>query len=236
MRVLAIVLGMAFLAHGAALGASTTPSEHDTAQPQSSNAAPEPKRDDRGTDNAPLIVKNYPQQSPEDVKRADDDRRARVEADRWAIIIGEATIAIGLLTCLILVVQALVFGIQAKRLRESVKEMQSATEATMKVAGSLKSSHRAWLIMEEAKIRGLDADGSDARENVDAVFRIENRGSPALVTDKGTSLLRSAGRNRIAGRWFPITGSLPVANECQLATGNFETKAHRYLRSSWMTT
>lgn len=74
--------------------------------------------DSRGTPQSPLIVSaTPPAKSAADQSNESADRRARTSAD-------ERSLEIAIATTLILLLQLFVFGIQAKRLRETVTTME----------------------------------------------------------------------------------------------------------------
>jgi len=97
--------------------------------------------DERGTIHeplvvSPLVVKTYTQKSDGEIAAEDQERRERSNTDWWTIRIGIATI-------FILLVQTIVFGVQAIRLKQTVKTMnQIANEQRQDVAASLAISDR----------------------------------------------------------------------------------------------
>lgn len=100
---------------------------------QSQHAASEaPQTQDmrRGTDESPLVVKNYPPETAQSAADVQEDRREKADTDAWTIRIGIVSIIIGALTILILVVQACVFVWQGKQLRKTVDAMQTEYAAT----------------------------------------------------------------------------------------------------------
>lgn len=62
--------------------------------------------EERGTDERPLIVKNYPQTTATASAEAEEDRTERANTDWWVVVIGKASIGVGILTAIILVIQA----------------------------------------------------------------------------------------------------------------------------------
>jgi len=101
--------------------------------------------DDRGTKVSPLIVDTYSQKSQWDAEQERKNGIESANAHAWDVGIGVATVLIGLFTCVILIVQARVFFVQAGRLKETVEEMKTATEATRTVANTLAGNARVQL-------------------------------------------------------------------------------------------
>jgi hypothetical protein len=82
----------------------------------------------RGTSQQPLLVNaTLPPKSAEEKAAEAQERAERLSTDTW-------TRGIGIATILVLIAQAIAFIVQAHRLRQSVIEMQRATQATQQVA------------------------------------------------------------------------------------------------------
>lgn len=76
--------------------------------------------DQRGTDKQPISVKIITtQKSQEESEKEEKERERKVTVDK-------VTIGIGVVQCLLFFMQLVVFGLQAKRLQETVSEMQEA--------------------------------------------------------------------------------------------------------------
>jgi len=118
---------------------------------QAEHSAPvnqQPQADKRGTDEMPLVVKSYPQETAQSAADAQEDRREKADTDAWTVRIGKMSIAIGALTILILIVQAIVFWLQARRLRDTVDEMKRHASHEL----------RAYLAIEDVKyVRGKNS-------------------------------------------------------------------------------
>jgi len=96
----------------------------------------------------PLVVKSYPQETAQSAADAQEDRREKADTDAWTVRIGKMSIAIGALTILILIVQAIVFWLQARRLRDTVDEMKRHASHEL----------RAYLAIEDVKyVRGKNS-------------------------------------------------------------------------------
>jgi hypothetical protein len=110
--------------------------------------------DTRGTDQNPLTVRvtQLPPKSPSDLRGADQDSALRQANDRRMYWLGIWTTAIAGITAVILAFQLSVFGLQARRLRESVDESRRIA------AASEASAHRQAELtkaIERRKIRPL---------------------------------------------------------------------------------
>ncbi len=92
------------------------------------------KPDTRGTEQSPLVIKVNP--SPINDEKAAEEKKERQEksdSDWWLVKLTGTLAAIGLL-------QLFVFGLQARRLRQTIEEMKVATAATQKAANAAKDS------------------------------------------------------------------------------------------------
>lgn len=99
---------------------------------QPATARQNANEDKRGTEQSPLVVgplvvKTIAEKSKDEASNEEKDRAEHADNDRWTIRIGWATFAI-------LTIQAIVFAWQARRLRQSVMEMRTATIATQLAA------------------------------------------------------------------------------------------------------
>jgi hypothetical protein len=86
------------------------------------------KQDERGTDQAPLIIKKSAEDNAQAAHEREEDGREKAKADLWAVAIGIVTIVIGFFTVIILAVQAFYFGRQAERLKETIGAMKDIAE------------------------------------------------------------------------------------------------------------
>jgi len=132
--------------------------------------------DERGTDKAPLAVHitEMPQRPPDDIERERAEVREKTSTDHW-------TIGLTLATAVILAFQLVVFGVQARRLNESIKEAKRATEATQTAA---KAAEQTVTTMNLTARRDLRAYVFVLKGSVD---RLDENGNPrATVTIKNS--------------------------------------------------
>jgi len=136
-----LILVAVIVADGAIAQSPKEPLIH----PNQSKEAPEP--DKRGTEQAPFIVKTIPTPKTEAETAAEaQDKQEKAANDRQLVYWTRALVGVGVVQFLVLVVQAFVFGFQARRLRQTVEEMKIATKATEKSADAAKNSADASLI------------------------------------------------------------------------------------------
>jgi hypothetical protein len=96
--------------------------------PHTNHAQQEPESDERGTEQAPLIIKVLPPLNEGEKAAAEkQERQDKSESDWWLIKLTGVLAFIGVL-------QLVVFALQAFRLNQSVREMKIATKATEKAA------------------------------------------------------------------------------------------------------
>jgi hypothetical protein len=157
--------------------------------------------DERGSEQAPFVVKLYEAQENNKVaNREEADRRERTNADWWVIFIGKVT-------ALILIVQAGVFIFQGYQLRETVKEMKTATKATLKVAeeaaaigdaakAAFLAAHRPRLIVRQVSISELVID-PELTSSIGAIsYTIANTGNLPTTIVECRIQIRHGGDNR----------------------------------------
>jgi hypothetical protein len=125
--------------------AAEQPPQNETGTPQQP-----PTAEQSGTENNPAIVRALPSEKTAEERaqqKADHDEKA---ADDWRMfILTGALVGVGILQFLALIGQAIVFGIQAKRLRESVgltRDIANRQEADMRA--SITEAGRAAVAME----------------------------------------------------------------------------------------
>lgn len=95
------------------------------------------KPDERGTEQAPFVIKAIPTPKTEAEAAAEaQDKQEKTANDRQLVYWTRALLGVGIVQFLVLVVQAIVFGRQARRLRQTVDEMKIATKATEKAANA----------------------------------------------------------------------------------------------------
>ena len=108
------------------------------------------KADKQGTEQSPIVVKVIPP-TIDDKKSAEEEKKQEEKSasDWWLVKLTAVLAVIGLL-------QLFVFGMQARRLRQTIEEMRVATKATEKAANAAEwsaklardefdASHRAWV-------------------------------------------------------------------------------------------
>ena len=119
-------------------------------------------------------------------KEDTEDRNEHANVDWW-------TIRIGVLTFLILCVQAGVFWKQAARLRESVEEMKTATKATESVTATLVTNNRPWLSFQP-KLGAFNVEGDSFGLHIDLI--VKNVGnSPAKQVVELSEIITNDGFN-----------------------------------------
>lgn len=98
-------------------------------QQQLNHSHSEDKSDMRGTDKSPLVIKVIPDQKTEyDGPSEERRRQEQTETIFW----NRAQIGVGVIQFFVLVVQAFVFGTQARRLRETVEQMKTSEERQLR--------------------------------------------------------------------------------------------------------
>lgn len=137
-----------------------------------------PAQDQRGTETQPLAVKIIPTAEPaSQAKRDQEDRAGKANADWWAKAFGIGAILIGIVQAVIFGLQLCVFGLQAKRLKETVKKMDDTAIIQL----------RAYLSGRARAIEGFRAGGKPA-----ITVYLENCGqTPAFkVAHYGTLMIQ----------------------------------------------
>ncbi len=148
------------------------------------------KPEERGTEQAPLVIKVLPPLNEHEKSATEkQERQDKSESDWWLVKLTGVLAAIG-------VMQLIVFGFQARRLRQTVEEMKIATKATEKAAKAAEQSaeiawhdfiatHRPKIIVRRFSINEVGDDG----ESVDWGYEMVNTGeSLATVVRSSTKL------------------------------------------------
>ncbi|MGH9444175.1 MAG: hypothetical protein ACRD3O_00290 [Terriglobia bacterium] len=128
----------------------------------------------RGTEKSPLTIRvtQMPVKTADEIKQGNTEWHERVSTDSW-------TIRLTLMTAVILGFQLWVFGIQAHRLNQSIKEAQRATEATLTAA---RAAEHTVITMNLTARRDLRAYVAVSKSSVD---HLDETGRPrANVTIK----------------------------------------------------
>jgi hypothetical protein len=118
---------------GVAKSLPSTPEQKTTTTPRQTG------EDQRGTDESPVTVKVLP--TPKNHEEADTNRNERAkkqEADLWLVRLTGILALVGTL-------QLIVFGIQARRLRQTIETMKDTAETQL----------RAYITVTVAEIRGF---------------------------------------------------------------------------------
>jgi hypothetical protein len=80
-----------------------------------------PNYRERGTETHPFAVKIVPTPKPAaDTQQEQEDRAEKLDADSWAKVFGISAVFIGIAQAIIFALQLVVFGVQAKRLKQTV--------------------------------------------------------------------------------------------------------------------
>jgi len=138
-------------------------------QPARTNKPAEP--DTRGSKELPLVV--VIPKSQAEAANEQKESTERTDYYRDAHVLGWATFWI-------LIVQAIVFGVQAWRLQQSVEEMRSTTNAVKGLA----ALQRPWLILEEPTVVWSEVVGRPPIPRL--TYRIANGGlGPAFIFESG---------------------------------------------------
>jgi hypothetical protein len=162
---------------------SQAPAPRPTPQPQVATGSEQKSAtDNRGTKTSPLVVDTYAVKSQWDAEQERKAAQEHANSHAWEIGFQFGTIGIGLLTAGILIFQALIFRRQARtfhnqavRLRESVQEVKTATEATKSVAATLASNAHAQL-RAYVFVTGIVVDKIAVGEVPIATVHIKNSG------------------------------------------------------------
>lgn len=132
------------------------------------------KPDERGTEQSPLVIKVLPPlNEDEKTAAAQQERKDKSESD-WSLVKLTGVLAI------IGVIQIIVFGLQARRLRQTVNATKDAADAALKTARNMETIERAYVKMSHvAPGLILDDIGGLAVQ-----LRVKNFGkTPARVND-----------------------------------------------------
>jgi hypothetical protein len=146
MHRMAVIFGLILVAWAA----NSQPPEPGAAQasepPQrvAAERANQPNPDQRGAEDRPLFVKPIiPPKSEKEAAQDQQDRQEKAAADRWMEILTAAIAVIG-------GIQAVVFGIQARRLKQTVEAMKIIDQGqSAKVTESITQATRAAAAMEK---------------------------------------------------------------------------------------
>jgi hypothetical protein len=180
--------------------------------PNTQQAQQQPQADKRGTLDSPFVVKPLPAEKNQ--QEADEDARDKSEK-RWN---DRITIFVAIATAVILILQLIVFGLQARRLRQTIEAMKKigadqsrdmqasiavakeAAEAAMKAARiseiALESAETPYLYPIVRQFSKEDGDGSPFS------YAFENFGrSPAIVREIYDGSIVSRGLPAVIG--FP---------------------------------
>jgi hypothetical protein len=205
------VLGVALVLATVALAAQSQPStpgagKRESAQTQPASAHQQPTADTRGSEASPVIVRVLPApKSQEDTSNEAADRAQQSSAKRW-------TIGLTVLLALIGFGQLCVYGLQARRLRETIVKMDEiARSQTSDIRESIREATRAATAME----RMAEA----ASENAVAAK------ASAAITDAMLATNREIERAYVTMSHHPP--GINVHSECVLADGNPERWKHK---------
>jgi hypothetical protein len=209
-----------------------TPSGGEIKQPpkqissdDQSKAAP----DQRGTEEKPLVTKIImPAKTQTEAAQDAEDREEKTSSDRWMVGLTGAIVFVG-------VVQTVVFGIQARRLKETVLAMKQIDEGqSAKVAESIAQATRAANAMKEVadamskqatlahqsylathrprlRVRFIDCGEPKPNDRPGAVIRIANVGyTDAKIVSIGADIFRRTGGRTIPGGWSAIPQTVPL--------------------------
>jgi hypothetical protein len=121
------------------------PNQGELANPQQNR-----ETEQRGTEDNPAIVKILPaEKSAAERAEQERDRRQKESTDQWVVRLTLALVAVGVLQFLALIGQAIVFGMQARRLRQSVDLTRTvANRQEQDMAASITQAARAATAME----------------------------------------------------------------------------------------
>lgn len=123
----------------------------------------------RGTDNSPITVKVLPtQKTQQEDSQEKQDRQDQSAADWWMV---RLTAFIGLIG----LVQTIVFGLQARRLRQTITKMEEIAKGqTQDMKASIGEATRAATAMEGIAI-SMSSNVQSARESVEVSREIADR-------------------------------------------------------------
>jgi hypothetical protein len=149
-----------------------------SSQPKKESAKSQhmPKNEQRGSDQFPIVVKVIPPTiNAEEASIEKQERKEKQESDWWLIKITAVLALIGAL-------QLVVFGLQARRLRQTVEATKKAAKAAEDAAESLPCIERAYVFVEvEAEERRFAVMSRNDKQMVITV-RFSNYGrTPAIV-------------------------------------------------------
>jgi hypothetical protein len=122
----------------------------------------------RGTEDRPVVVKVLPtEKTTAERTQQERERQQRETSDKRIFWLTVALVAVGGLQFIALIVQAVVFGVQARRLRQSVDLTRNiATQQQQDMAASIAQASRAATAMEEVAA-GISANTENTRTLID---------------------------------------------------------------------
>lgn len=152
--------------------------------PPRSNSAPKPANaDQRGTEASPVVVNVIPTTvRPEDSTRGQQRAEDKEKADWWLVRLTGVLALVG-------VIQIGVFGLQARRLRETVEEMRDASKITADLAEAAKTQ----AIAATASANSMEASSHESKRLAGAaLLSAEHMGrSVAIQQDVAIKELRA---------------------------------------------
>ncbi len=157
-------------------------------QEQATPAESQPAPNQRGTVGHPLVVQALPSPQTQEEAKRDAEKEFRDTASEWG------TLVIAGLTLVVLLLQLVVFGIQARRLKQTVETMKTIDEGqATKIQASIAQASRAAEATEKLAIASASAAEAahksamaalDQADIAKAVFLASNR--PWLVVERQT--------------------------------------------------
>jgi hypothetical protein len=185
-------------------------------QPESQQALQDRIPEGRGTEQKPIVVKVLPtEKSAAERAQEDRERQQKETSDTRIFWLTIALVAVGALQFLALIIQAVVFGVQARRLRQSVDLSRDiASQQQQDMAASIAAASRAATAME-----GVAAGIAESVENSRNVIEQQRRFAQlqmrpyVSVTDPGY-VPEDLQRGLCAGIqvWIVNTGHSPAHN------------------------
>ncbi|MGH9642624.1 MAG: hypothetical protein ACRD3Q_09365 [Terriglobales bacterium] len=158
---------------------SPIPGKSRQPKQQHSQSAQQPPANQRGTEQSPVVVKVIP--PPNNANEAEQERKDREQKtshDRWLMVFSGVLAAVAVL-------QLLVYGYQAKKLKETVDATTRSADAAKKSADAIVNIERPWLLLAEAGRTSAD-DNKDGvrRVYMAAAWKFKNWGAtPAFIND-----------------------------------------------------
>jgi hypothetical protein len=150
LRPIAIALALLAALASDSWGQSQEPSQRPTEVGQPKQDQPQTAKqptpaDQRGTETAPVIVKVLPTQpTAEQAKQDAKDREEKAANEYEAIKFNKALVIIGAFQLAVFIGQLLVFGWQARRLRQTVDVMTDTAERQLRAYVVITSAEPGW--------------------------------------------------------------------------------------------